>query len=522
VSCIDCSVIGGLAAGQLMAEPLLSVGYDVEEQEPIVSSLTAYIEAHGGGITVDDKILSTSVNPVQNKVIYGAFEYVRDYVTNVLGTQITNLINEKFKTLDELVAKYPAEAQEVGKSAIVYDVDGNAKFYTVKEEASVKTWEEVSTKESMFVSKTTDIDKMPDPEPLLFTAGISPVDSSKLEQLLSNYVEQNDHVPTSKLVKATAEQLSSMIVEGSGGAAEWIKDHFDADELSDVVVRNAFSAPSAYVDRLSAESLSAPSAYLSVVSVDGQFSCAGSSYFTGSVAAQSDLSVGFGSVLDTAEHQLSDMLRDLKDSAKVLAVCLRVNEIKALAALEDVPEIDYTKDKVEDLFNAVKKIAPHRPVLSNFQQLVSSLNMSLGELKSAQTGVSLETRLGMLSESVYAVADYTDSAIQGVKADVTYLSSQISSISPATEARLTSVEGRVSAIEGDYLKSADKASLQTQISLKVSSTDFENRLALEKKLFAQQAYNALSALPSDRQVLDVDTISKVLFDIRALFDGLKS
>jgi len=203
-----------------------------------------------------------------------------------------------------------------------------------------------------------------------------------------------------------------------------------------------------------------------------------------------------------------------------LNICLRVNEIKSLADLTDVPEIDYTTDKVSDLFAAVEKIAPAR-VVRTFAEVVESLNLSLSELKVATTGVSLESRLRALSNNISIVITYVNRLSSDFSSDIAYLSSQISSISPATEARLASAERRITTIESDYLKQADKASLQSQISLKASTAEVTNKIETEKKQFCQQAFNALSALPADPQVLDIDTVSKVLFDIRSLFAGLK-
>ena len=342
----------------LLIRPLLSVGYDAELEQPVISDLTAYIDAHGGGkVSADAEIMPGSKNPVENRAIYEAFEYVRNYITNVLGTQVSDLIDEKFRTLEQLVEEQPAEEQDVGRSAIVYDLQGNARFYTVELSGSTKVWSENPTIESMYVSKTTDVDKMPDAATTAFAAGIRPVDGTKLEQLLSNYTELNDRVPTSRLVKATAEQLSAMITEGSEGAAEWIKDHFDADQLSDVVVKGCLSAPV--------------------------------------------ISACFDKVYDGCEHVLSDYLHSLNDKSTVLNVCVRVNDIIRLAALEVEP-VSYESDVVQDLFDAVLGVTGE--ACGNFGEAVQALNDAIKRLRTP-AGIPLETRLQALANDVDTVID---------------------------------------------------------------------------------------------------------------------
>jgi len=140
-----------------------------------------------------------------------------------------------------------------------------------------------------------------------------------------------------------------------------------------------------------------------------------------------DLSVGhslscrFDSVYDVAQHQLSDLLDELGGATTVLNICLRVNEIKRLADLADVPEIDYTTDKVTDLFTAVEKIAPARSVRT-FAQVVESLNLSLSELKVATTGASLESRLHALSDNISIVTAYVNRLSSDFSSDISYLS----------------------------------------------------------------------------------------------------
>lgn len=140
-----------------------------------------------------------------------------------------------------------------------------------------------------------------------------------------------------------------------------------------------------------------------------------------------DLSVGhslscrFDSVYDVAQHQLSDLLDELGGATTVLNICLRVNEIKRLADLADVPEIDCTTDKVTDLFTAVETIAPARPV-STFAQVVESLNLSLSELSVATTGASLESRLHALSDNISIVTAYVNRLSSDFSSDISYLS----------------------------------------------------------------------------------------------------